>query len=751
MNVRGALLLLRVYPRPGAARARAVRTVVRAAEAGDPAAVRAFAQAAGSPLGETLWRAWLALSARRWSSPLLDVLSPVPGVLVDAAWTDWLDEHDDRLWSLLDRWDRAATPDARLRVASLSRLARGDGDDDADAATDVPPDVLAEAAARFDHPIGDRARARLAAHPAPDAVDALCAIAVTAAAESPDLTAFCVAHHLAPSGQVERAAFFVRTGQHEQHRALDGDGALLAMAYRTAAPEVRADLRTIMAAEGDSELIRVVVAGERRDRVAELSDAELDYLGHHLAEHRRWPELRGLVRDLPLAKAAAAARLLPEDERTGDDADLLALLATRPWQELRETVGRLPAEHLTRFGTPRNSMAVSISPDSAELAVSWPEGRSTPTTLHVETLRIGSGQSTMHVTGTTDSGFLHPLLHLGDEILLNRQTDLRWRLDRVFPERHTFDSPEGMSPHLRRTSRGAVMIHLEGLAFADPGADRMRLVPVHSFRKMMGGIAVSLQNRCQLTTLPAARLIAFSDLHNEIYVTTEDAAEVRKIPADEFAGDDCSVDALAFLDPNTLAVHGHAREGLTISQHTEIWELPPDGVPHRTAAHDGPVRDRWPVEEWEGASLDPFFAHQILTADLVTPHFGGVHPGIPWLQAKGQAKSKFRRFLAMPLAGDMLVTSSGEMQYETLEIHSRHLPTARAFLERPFLHCTPQDLQRTRELRLKIGDPVVRDALELLGNCLAHRFGGDIALGTGPAPAAGPTDIALSRQQNGNA
>ncbi|TDD32261.1 hypothetical protein E1287_23440 [Actinomadura sp. KC06] len=737
MNVRGAVLLLRVYPRRGAARTRAVRTVVRAAEAGDPAAVRAFAQATGSPLSETMWRTWLDVSLQRWASPLLDVLSPPPDMLVNAAWTDWLDEHDDRLWSLLDGWGRAAAPDAAPRVASLSRLARGDDD------ADLAPDVLAEAAARFDHPIGDRARARLAAHPEPDAVETLCAVAV----ESPDLTAFCVAHHLAPSDPVERAAFFVRTGQHEQHRALDGDGTLLAMAYRTAAPDVRARLRTIMAAEGDSDLIRVVVAGERRDRVAEMSDAELDYLGHHLAECRRWPELRGLVRDLPLAKAAAAARLLPEDERTGDDADLLALLTARPWQELRATVGRLPAEHLTTFGTPRNSMAASISPDSAELAVSWPEDRSTPTTLHVETVRIGAGESTLHFTGRTDSGFLHPLLHLGDEILLSRRTDLRWHLDRVFPERHTFDSPEGMSPHLRRTSRGAVMIHLEGLAFADPGADRLRLVPVHSFRKMMAGRAVSLENRCQLTTLPAARLIAFSDLRNEIFVTTEDGADVRKIPADEFAGD-CSIDALSFLGPNTLAVHGHARDGLTISQHTEIWELPPDGAPHRTGAHDGPVRDRWPVEEWEGSSLDPFFAHQVLTANLVTPHFGGVHPGIPWLQA---TREKFRRFLAMPLAGDMLVTSSGEMQHETLEIHSRHLPTARAFLERPFLHCTPQDLQRTRELRLKIADPAVRDALDLLGNCLAHRFGGDIALGTGPAPAAGPTDIALSRQQGGDA
>ncbi|MFI0404785.1 hypothetical protein [Actinomadura sp. 3N508] len=739
MNVRAAALLLEVHPRPG----RAAETVARAAEAGDPVAVRAFARAAGSPRSSMIWRAWLALPARRWTSALLDLPSPAPDVLVNAAWTGWLDEHDDRLWSLLNGWGRAAASGADPRIASLSRLARGDE------GVAVPPRVLADAAARLDHPIGDLARAHLTAHPDPDAVDALCAAAVG----SPDLAAFCVAHHLAPSGPVERAAFFVRTGQHDQHRALDGDGALLAMAYRTSAPDVRTHLRTIMAAEGDSDLIRVVVAGERRDRVAEMSDAELDYLGHHLAEHRRWAELRGLARDLPLAKAAAAARLLPEDERTGGDADLFAILTARPWRELRETVGRLPAGHLTTDGTFRNSAAACLSPDSAELAVAWPEGRSAPTTLHVETVRIGTGESTFHHTGTTHSGFLHPVLHLGDEILVSRLgPNRRWYIDRVFPERHAFEPPEGLSPHMRKASRGAVLIHLEGLAFADPGADRLRLVPVHSFRKMMGGRAVSLESRCQLTTLPAARLIAFSDLRNEIYVTTEDAADaadVRKIPADHYADGDWSISALSFLDPNTLAVHGHARDGLTIIQHTEIWEIPPDGGdPHRTDAHDGPVRDRWPFEGWEGTSMDPFFAHQLLTANLLAPHFGGVHPGTPWLQAKGQ--ERFRRFLAMPLAGDMLVTSAGDMKHEALEIHSRHLPAARALLERPFLHCTPQDLQRAHELRSKIGDPAVRDALDLLGHCLGHRFGGDIALGTGTIPA-GPTDIALSRNENGAA
>jgi hypothetical protein len=57
--------------------------------------------------------------------------------------------------------------------------------------------------------------------------------------------------------------------------------------------------------------------------------------------------------------------------------------------------------------------------------------------------------------------------------------------------------------------------------------------------------------------------------------------------------------------------------------------------------------------------------------------------------------------------------------------------------------------QRARELRAGIGDPAVRDALDPLSTCLAERFGGDIALGTGPVAAGGPHDIALGEDRAG--
>ncbi len=66
-------------------------------------------------------------------------------------------------------------------------------------------------------------------------------------------------------------------------------------------------------------------------------------------------------------------------------------------------------------------------------------------------------------------------------------------------------------------------------------------------------------------------------------------------------------------------------------------------------------------------------------------------------------------------------------------------------VEQPLLHGGPQDAQRVRDLRTKMGDPVLRDAPHLLAACLRERFGGDIALGSGPVTVSAATDIALGK------
>lgn len=537
----------------------------------------------------------------------------------------------------------------------------------------------------------------------------------------------------------DRAAYLVLIGQKAQYRALDPDGSLLALAYRAATPETRERLRTLLAVEGDTEVIRVVVTGEQRDRLAEMSYDELDYLGHQLAEHLRWDELRELVRDLPLAKAAAAARLLPAGERGTGAAKVLASASVPSPAQLRALVERLPRRRLVRHDVTASFEGASFSPDSSELALRYRSlKRIRIRELHVDTLRIGTGSVTRAFTGDvlTDRDIGDSVLHLGDEILVRLKTskDLH-RIFRVTPDDEAVGPPAPLSV-MRRASGGAVMICPEGLAFVDRAARDLRLRPMPRFgaratrrppdhSELSGG----------LTTLPADRLLAFCS-GNQVFVANEDGDLLHVMPipweSPRFGP------ALSFLSPNSLAVHH--RTSSPDEQPTRIWEFPPHGAPRLTGHHRGPIRKRWPLEEWRGQVLDDAFAARVHSAEG-----RWIDPDVPWLQRRPEdhVGRTLRRLLAVSPGQDMFVTCL-DGSPGGFEVHSPHLPSARELLERPLPHATPADVRRIRDLRNRIGAADVQQALDLLSACLTDRFGSDIALGaTGSGPSGGPHDIAL--------
>ncbi|WP_328504716.1 hypothetical protein OG828_47510 [Streptomyces sp. NBC_00457] len=297
-----SFLLLIASPRVPRGR-RALQVVLGVADTGDPAALRALARAVERHGHEVVWRVWLAAAksggpARPWDSPALAGLtadvSTVPTWVVDTAWSAWLADPDPALWSLLRGWNRPASAAAGSRTRNLSRLALG--------ASDLSPDplMLAGAAARFDHPIGESARERLLTAADPLAVSHFCATAV----ELPDALEYCLTHGLAPSDETERALFFVRTGQQEQYEALDPDGTLLARGYRAAGTEERTALRTAMAAMGGVDMLRIL-AGQRSDRheFATLAQAERDFLVTQLTRRGDWERLWRLVPLMSLPEA----------------------------------------------------------------------------------------------------------------------------------------------------------------------------------------------------------------------------------------------------------------------------------------------------------------------------------------------------------------------------------------------------------------------------------------------------------------
>ncbi|GHG98850.1 hypothetical protein [Streptomyces lanatus] len=318
MRVRTAVLVLRLRATPESRLGRrALGAVLRAADTGAPLALRAVARAMETHGQKAVFRCWLTPSVsgptpKRWASPLVAELTkgstPVPAMLVEAAWQDWLDRDDAELWSLLKQWG-PAPPASEPPVRPLSRLALGD---------DVPLEqgTLIDAALRFDHPLGEHARARLLASDDPETIDLFCA----AALDSDRAAAFCAEHHLAPADQVQRAVFFVRTGQLEQYRALDPDGSLLALGYRAASDEQRSVLRAEMSGLGVLDVLHVLAGrSSQQGDFASLSEHERMYVAEQLADRRDWDRLWRLTLLMPLHEAVWTADEFGDWRPSGED------------------------------------------------------------------------------------------------------------------------------------------------------------------------------------------------------------------------------------------------------------------------------------------------------------------------------------------------------------------------------------------------------------------------------------------------
>ncbi|MFI0482948.1 hypothetical protein [Actinomadura sp. 9N215] len=369
----------------------------------------------------------------------------------------------------------------------------------------------------------------------------------------------------APDEPADRAAYLTLIGQHAQRQALDPDGSLLALAYRAATPRVRERLRALAAAAEDIGVVRVLVTGDQRDRIAEMTRDELDYLGRHLADHRQWDELRRLARDLPVAEALAALRLLPERERTG-----------RSPEEFRATVERLPRDRLITYEVRHSiDLRASFSPDTSELALHYESLKPMrPTRLHVEAIRVGTGEIVHSFSQVEKEYGGRSVLHLGDQIVVKRPEPEWSRIVRVVPDVVPLGPPDFYS-ELRRSSGGGVTLTSERLAFIDPGADALRYEPLSSGRT--GTVA----------TLPAARLIATFSL-GHIGVWDEDGNVVHKIALPGWHVTERCHSALSFLSPDSLALnefgYSHPEQSTEIGSSRRTGSL---AEPSGTTARSG--------------------------------------------------------------------------------------------------------------------------------------------------------------------
>lgn len=360
---------------------------------------------------------------------------------LDTVWQAWLGAPDPALWTLLERRGCAASG-AEPSAHALSRLALGDED------VALGPELLVKTATRFDHPIGERARAHLIALNDAEAVGLLCRTALT----SPEATAFCVTHHLAPADEVERAAFFLRTGQHEQYRALDPDGALLALGYRGASSEERRALLETVTETGDIALLRVL-AGRHSGPggFASLGETERRRLLEQFAARRDWDHWWQLVQLMPLLDAVRAVQDAGAAWRpTGDD-DLRVFEALRgaeaaaleAWTRdgLGDGSSRLVPARITMPGLGEPVTIVhdmDFAPDGTQLAVAGRVGDRGLAGI----IDLGSGQLSQRYPDAARP--LDQVAHLGADTII--AVDAEEPGDMHHPKRiHRF-APDGVRP-----------------------------------------------------------------------------------------------------------------------------------------------------------------------------------------------------------------------------------------------------------------------------------------------------------------
>src|SRR5690606_27212302 len=190
------------------------------------------------------------------------------------------------LWNALARWGRPATGGKHEPFSVIALKP-------SPAVLAVPRyrKALITALTLGDHPLCGIAEQKVIGLTDADLTEEICAQAM----ERPELVYFCKKHRIAPKDQVKRATFFLLTGQREQHRAMDPDGALLSLAYASASNAERRRIQEFMLGAGELDLVRVIVGDDRRSRIPAMSHEELRYLGEQLAARREWDDLWAVV------------------------------------------------------------------------------------------------------------------------------------------------------------------------------------------------------------------------------------------------------------------------------------------------------------------------------------------------------------------------------------------------------------------------------------------------------------------------
>jgi hypothetical protein len=561
--------------------------------------------------------------------------------------------------------------------------------------------------------------------------------------------AFCARRVLAPADPARRAAFFLLTGQASQLRALDPDGALLALAY-AGAGGLRERLRAAMAAAGDLDLIRAVALGDPRRRTAELMADEAAYLTAQLAHRRNWAGLWSLARDLPLAEAVTAMRHFEAGWRPAGEADLalFGLLARADHGRIAGSARALAAHSTDRIEVPGKPTVVSFSPDGRRVAIGTHDARHRAI-ISVFELADGTLSERYGPNGSVPIC----LLDLGDALVAAESVLGIWR-DPSPPPALTWYAA-GRAQVLRLGGESASRRHVwlaahpagfvaldcpsspgvgedAGLLFYTSDGQLVRRVSLSGHL----GLPARLRAPRRVATDRDGRLLALAG--RELWLLDGEASRViatRPLQQGRFTSV-CfpGTDVVATADTDGYVRSYRARDGLELLAE-ELF-----GTTITIAALGGGEI------AIGGAGVGQA---EFRDADTLAPI--GTTTGLPF--AREVWGSPGDRYFAA--AGTRRVDLGQGRRSSTVTVNivsivpGRHTAAMEALAGRPMAAMTPADLAAvTAETGHSPQNSATWPFLDLLRACLEHRFAADVAVGPVGPVADGGVEIAISADED---
>ncbi|WP_026400793.1 hypothetical protein [Actinomadura rifamycini] len=672
---------------------------------------------------EALWNEALWNGSAGAHDALAELLlrrdAPPPVPHRDRLWRRWLADPAGPLGDALFRWALPLS-DVRPVAAALDGVRPG--------APCEPPQraALLYALLLGDAPLRDAAASRLTAPLGEEFdgkfdeefVEELCERVLL----RPDAAGFCVERGLAPRDPVRRALFYVVTRQPGQHRALDPDGGLLSLAYASAPPAVRSRVRDAMVANGELDLVRVIVGDGPRARASRLPDEDARYLAERLAERREWDEFWAFVRDLPVAAAAGLVRLAGGWAPRGED-------ERRYFRALRDADPATVEEGVARLveRPPLEPYAVLRFPRHWILDLSFSPGRPAPggtgggPRLAVASIRHGVSVLDLGTARVVESYEEHGprldrVLHVGDGVVAQvRSFD--------GSEHRLIRCADGAARTLRTTASPVTSLVLTGddggfaactaegeLLLGGPGGDVRALAPA-AFG--IGGDPPPDRIGAHRGT---GRIVALGDRADLHLIEPGSRSATALRTAEPVVG-------AAFLDADTLVCK--------LKSGTVARMSLPDGrtgPPARTKQF-GPGSPHALPRTGEAVFMCVY-------GDLHV--YGGDPP--ERVQVRSSPDDESGRLAVSP-DGSLLAAGYRDGRIDLFDLRPRELA---AVVRGPVAGLAPRHLRLVTECLGGTAFPAAtRAALDLLRTALEHRFRFDVEVGGAVRLAAGEHDIGL--------